>query len=130
LEKIKGESPYEITNIAKGKIPSWCYELPKSEDAEYYNKIYLVKFDDLDLIITNDRHSLVDNQTGQRVGEEKCKNQWKLLIGNDEIAERILAKESIRKKIFELVDSIYKRDKEVKRINKIKREINPEADVL
>lgn len=130
LEKIKGESPYEITDITYGKVPSWCYELPNSEEAEYYNKIYLVKFDDLDLIITNDRHSLVDNQTGQRVGEEKCKNQWKLLIGNEEIAERINAKESIRKKIFELVDSIYKRDKEVKRINKIKREINPEADVL
>jgi hypothetical protein len=111
-------------------VPSWCYELPKSEEAEYYNKIYLIKFDDLDLIITNDRHSLVDNQTGQIVGEEKCKNQWKLLIGNDEIAERIQAKESIRRKIFRLVDEIYKRDKEVRRVQKIKREINPEADVL
>jgi hypothetical protein len=130
LEKIKGESPYEITDITRDKVPSWCYELPKSEEAEYYNKIYLIKFDDLDLIITNDRHSLVDNQTGQIVGEEKCKNQWKLLIGNDEIAERIQAKESIRRKIFRLVDEIYKRDKEVRRVQKIKREINPEADVL
>jgi hypothetical protein len=130
LEKIKGESPYEITDVDRGKVPSWCYELPKSEEAEYYNKIYLIKFDDLDLIITNDRHSLVDNQTGQIVGEEKCKNQWKLLIGNDEIAERIQAKESIRRKIFRLVDEIYKRDKEVRRVQKIKREINPEADVL
>jgi hypothetical protein len=129
LEKIKGESPYDIIEITYGKLPSWCYELPR-EEAEHYNKIYLVKFDDLDLIITNDRHSLVNNQTGQIVGEEKCKNKWKLLIGNEEIAERLQAKDSIRRKIFELVDKIYKKDKEIKRVQKIKREINPEADVL
>ena len=128
LEKVKGESPYDISLIEEN-LPSWVHELPKSE-SEYYSKIYLVKFDDLDLIITNDSHSLIYTQTGQFAKSKKSNYKWKLVIGNDDIAEKINASESIRKKIFELVDKIYKKDKEIKRLQKIRREINPDADVL
>ena len=68
--------------------------------------------------------------TNDRSSDGICSTKWKVGIGNDDISELIYAKESIRKKIFELVDDIYKRDKEIKRINKIKREINPSADKL
>jgi hypothetical protein len=120
LEKIKGESPYKIIDVNDaGDLPYWVSQLPKENKEEYYSQVYVVKFDDVDLITTNDRSS-----------DGICSTKWKVGIGNDDISELIYAKESIRKKIFELVDDIYKRDKEIKRINKIKREINPSADKL
>jgi len=44
--------------------------------------------------------------------------------------ERIRSKESYRKKLFHLIDKIYKDDNERKRIERINNEINPSADLL
>jgi hypothetical protein len=137
LEKVKDENPYEIDEIHSNtkKLPTWFSGIGNSIEngvrSEYYNKIYLVRFDDVDLVISNDRHTLIDNQTGQYAGEKKCVNKWKLFIGNSSgLAERIRSKESYRIKLFKLIDKIYNEDKERKRFDRIQTEINPAADLI
>jgi hypothetical protein len=61
---------------------------------------------------------------------EKCINKWKILIGNDILAESVLANDKIRERLFNLVDKIYNKNQELKRIQKIKSGVNPEADLL
>jgi hypothetical protein len=118
------------------RLPMWMSKAADTAErgtrAEYYSIIYLVKFDDVDLLMSNDRHNLVNSQTGQYVRYELCKNKWKLFIGSDEskLCERIRSKESYRKKLFNLIDKIYKDDRERKRIERITNEINPSADLL
>ena len=138
LEKVKDINPYEIDEIqAKmAEVPSWLSNIPVTVEngvgSEYFSKIYLVKFDDVDIIITNDRHNIVYTQTGEPAGHKMCKNPWKLFIGSDisDLAERIRSRESYRKKLFHLVDKIYTEDIQRKRINRITSEINPGADLL
>ena len=129
LEKVKDINPYEIDEIHSKELPLWMNNIPYTVEngvgSEYYSKIYLVRFDDVDIIITNDRHDLVYTQTGEPAGHEKCKNPWKLLIGSDisDLSERIKSKESYREKLFHLVDKIYTEDIQRKRINRIRSEI-------
>ena len=143
LEKVKDINPYEIYDIQPGsegehskKVPLWYDNIPDTVEngvgSEYFSKIYLVKFDDVDIIITNDRHDLVYTQTGEPAGHKMCKNPWKLFIGSDmsDLSERIKSKESYREKLFHLVDKIYTEDIQRKRINRIRSEINPGADLL
>jgi hypothetical protein len=142
LEKVKDINPYsiqEIEDTAK-ELPSWMLRFVgeptqdhrNNEETEYFSKIYVVKFDDVDIVITNDRHSLIHTQTGAPAGYEKCKNPWKFYLGSDisDLAERIRSKESYREKLFHLVDKIYTEDIQRKRINRIRSEINPGADLL
>ena len=119
LEKIKDKSPYKIIDLDENSLPHWISELPKENVSSYYSQVYMVKFDDVDLVTTNDRSH-----------EGKCWYPWKLCIGNESIAEIINANDRLRKKVFQIVDKIYKRDKEIKRIERIKKEINPDADQL
>lgn len=132
LEKVTGISPYDIDLITYKTLPHWTNEIKKDPNIpeEYFSKIYLVKFDDVQLIITNDRHGIVRNDTGEVVKYKKCINKWKIFIGNDILAERILANDKIRERLFNLVDKIYNQNQELKRIQKIKGELNPEADLL
>jgi len=142
LKKVKDINPYsiqEIEDTAK-ELPPWMLRFVgeptqdhrNNEETEYFSKIYLVKFDDVDIVITNDRHDLIYTQTGAPAGYEKCKNPWKFFIGSDisDLAERIKSKESYREKLFHLVDKIYTEDIQRKRINRITSEINPGADLL
>jgi len=140
LEKVKDRNPYQIDEIMNtaAQLPSWMSKFVgdptpdhrNNEETEYFSKIYLVRFDDVDIVISNDRHTLV-NQNGVMVGYEKCKNPWKFFIGNNSgLAERIRSKESYRKKLFQLVDKIYNEDRERKRIERIQTEINPSADLI
>jgi uncharacterized membrane-anchored protein YjiN (DUF445 family) len=46
------------------------------------------------------------------------------------LGEKVKARESLRKKIFKLVDKIYNDDIERKRIERINTEINPAADLI
>lgn len=137
LEKVKDKNPYEIHDIMSEdmRLPAWMQNAADTTEnrvkSEYYSVIYVVRFDDVDLLISNDRHNLVNTITGEFVKEEKCVNKWKLFIGNDTgLCERIRSKESYRIKLFHLIDKIYKEDKERKRIERIQTEINPAADLL
>jgi hypothetical protein len=142
LEKVKDKNPYEIDEImnTESELPSWMGNhvgdpTPDSrndEHTEYFSKIYLVRFDDVDIVITNDRHDLIYTQTGAPAGYVKCKNPWKFFLGSDvaNLSERIKSKESYRIKLFHLIDKIYKEDKERKRMDRIQTEINPAADLL
>jgi hypothetical protein len=137
LEKVKDSNPYEIHDIMKEdmRLPAWMSKAADTSEngtgSEYYSVIYVVRFDDVDLLISNDRHNLVYNNTGLPAGEEKCVNKWKLFIGNNTgLCERIRSKESYRIKLFHLIDKIYKEDIERKRIDRIQTEINPAADLL
>jgi len=137
LEKVKDSNPYEIHDIMSEdmRLPAWTQNIADTTEngvrSEYYSVIYLVRFDDVDVLISNDRHKLIYNNTGLPAGEEKCKNQWKLFIGNNTgLCERIRSKESYRIKLFHLIDKIYKEDKERKRMDRIQTEINPAADLL
>ncbi len=117
LEKVKSDNPY---SVIFNKVPSWI-SLYDDNDPDYqsetYSKIYLIKFDDVEVLVSNDRSS-----------DGVCKNPWKVFVGSDVsgLCERIKAKESYRKKLFHLIEGIYNNSK----IEKIKREINDSADLL
>jgi hypothetical protein len=137
LEKVKDSNPYEIHDIMKEdmRLPTWMSKASDTDErgskSEYYSVIYVVRFDDVDILICNDRHNLVYNNTGLPAGEKKCVNQWKLFIGNNTgLCERIRSKESYRIKLFHLIDKIYNEDIERNRINRIQTEINPAADLI
>ena len=136
LEKVKDINPYQIyplTGDEKKNVPTWAskFQGVAVNQGDYYSKAYQVKFDDVDIIITNDRRGLY-NQAGLESGHKISKNPWKFYLGSDisDLAERILSRESYRKKLFHLVDKIYTEDIQRKRINRITSEINPGADLL
>lgn len=137
LEKVKDNNPYDISDIMieDKKLPTWMQNVKDTTEngvgSEYYSVIYIVRFDDVDLVISNDRHKLVYQNTGRPAGEKKCVNKWKLFIGNNTgLCERIRSKESYRIKLFKLIDKIYKEDRERKRFDRIQSEINPAADLI
>ena len=137
LEKVKDSNPYEIHDIMKEdmRLPAWMSNAAHTSEndtgSEYYSVIYVVRFDDVDVLISNDRHNLVNVQTGAPAGHKKCVNKWKLFIGNNTgLCERIRSKESYRIKLFHLIDKIYNEDIERKRIDRIQTEINPAADLI
>jgi hypothetical protein len=137
LEKVKDINPYEIHDIMSEnmRLPAWMSNVSDTSEngtgSEYYSVIYVVRFDDVDLLISNDRHNLIYNVTGLPAGEKKCVNKWKLFIGNNTgLCERIRSKESYRIKLYHLIDKIYSEDKERKRFDRIQTEINPAADLI
>jgi hypothetical protein len=137
LEKVKDNNPYEIHDIMSEdmRLPAWMSKAADTAErgsrSEYYSVIYVVRFDDVDLLISNDRHNLVNAETREFLREEKCVNKWKLFIGNNTgLCERIRSKESYRIKLFKLIDKIYKEDNERKRMDRIQTEINPAADLI
>ena len=115
LEKVKSNNPY---SVIFNKLPSWIslYDEPDYQ-SENYSKIYLIKFDDVEVLVSNDRST-----------DGMCKNAWKVFVGSDVsgLCERIKAKESYRRKLFYLTEKIYNNSK----IEKIKKEINDSADLL
>lgn len=137
LEKVKGDNPYNLKILIRDNLPIWLVKFQsnnKSNDSEseYYSIVYIIKFDDVDMVITNNKSSLIHRQSGLPAGHRICKNPWKLYIGSSDtdLGERIRAKESIRKKIFQVTDKLYNDDKNKKRINRIISEINPAADLI
>ena len=129
FRKVKEKNPYNIILIGEDnsdQFPSWTNKFSNLPDSERYSISYLVRFDDVDLLITNDHNDLVFAATGEPAGVKMCKYPWKLYIAE----ERVYAKEKYREKIFKLVENIYKSDIKRKRIEKITTEINPAADRL
>ncbi len=131
LEKVKDKNPYQIQVLKKGSdftrpayISRYAEENP--DDIEVYNTVYNVIFDDVEMLITNDRHNRIYTNTGLPAGYELNKSKFKLYIAE----ERVYAKDKYRKRLYTLVDRIYKDDIKRNRINKINTEINPGADLL
>ena len=62
LEKVKDSNPYEIHDIMKEdmRLPAWMSKAADTTEngtgSEYYSVIYVVRFDDVDILISNDRH--------------------------------------------------------------------------
>jgi hypothetical protein len=129
LRRVKGESPYIIKLDTSG-----------TEEGESQHDRYIVEFDDVPL------------ETRRAVANSKYLRGW-----NEETQERWLKQGAIKKngsvfysvslspmgektymnitwqkaeEIFNLVDSVYKGDKEWRRIEKIRMEMNPAADRL
>lgn len=129
LEKVKGKSPYQIKYLRRGELPYWYYEIKdRIKTNYYYSGVYLVKFDDIQLMISSG-----DSRKENSTKFKKSPYPYRIFIGNEMVAEEIKpdeTKESIRKRLFELVDKIYKQTKEIERLEKLKGEINPSADLL
>lgn len=130
LEKVSGKSPYQIKKLnGRGEFPFWYFDIKdRLVTNEYYNVVYLIKFADIHLMISSG-DSRKENSTKYR----KALYPYRIFMGNESVAEEIKpdeSKESNRKRLFELVDKIYKQTKEIDRIEKLKGEINPSADLL
>lgn len=130
LEKVSGKSPYQIKKLnGRGEFPFWYFDIKdRLVTNEYYNVVYLIKFADIHLMISSG-DSRKENSTKYR----KSPYPYRIFMGNESVAEEIKpeeSKESNRKRLFELVDKIYKQTKEIDRIEKLKGEINPSADLL
>jgi len=114
----QSKEDYEIVEIVsdgKGKgvnLPKWLTNKPQSNTkgrSDTYSKVYLIKFDDMEIIITNDRNNLPKSSEFSEV-----LNKWKMFIslqigGESEFGQRVNSKESYRKKLFNLVDDKYKK---------------------
>lgn len=133
LEKVKGECPYEIIRS-------------DDEDEFLFEAIYHVKFDDVEIKIT-DLHKMFTNLAG---GKEHTYEFYVLSEGEDlqQKEDIIECDDRLSKKLFKLVDDIYSRpikkakeekekaEKEKKRIEteskfrRLNQNINPAADQL
>jgi hypothetical protein len=129
LKRVKGISPYIIT-----------LDDQDTEDGEKYHTRYRVEFDDVHLLVKKAeadrkyRHGWSDD-TQRRwfsSGAIKKSNNIFYSISVEVVGEEVFFKTSWRKveDVFNLVDYIYKNDKEARRIEKIRVEINPAADKL
>jgi hypothetical protein len=108
LEKVNGQNPYDIKKTNKADLPA------SFEYRGIYNNFYSVIFDDVVLI------------TAAGVSLKSGDSLYKLMI--DE--EHVNCKESYSKKIFNLVKKIYQQDIKSGKIDRLKYNINPAADLL
>jgi len=130
LEKVKDKMPYEIIkNPKREEFPLWMdkfFNNPTNGDE--HDCGFLIRFDDVDIIVADDRATYANTQTQEFHHYEYSKYPFPVYIGNDidNLAEKVFARKSYRKKLFELAYKAYKK----KRINRIQDEINPAADLL
>ncbi len=109
LEKAKlVQNPYDIKKINKGDLPA------SFTSKSIYDIFYSVIFDDVTLI------------TAFGVSSKSGGNLYKLMIDEEEIN----CKESYAKKIFNFTNEIYQRDLKRNKLDKLKSNINPAADLL
>lgn len=109
LEKANnGQNPYEIKKIDKTDLPV------SFESRSVYDTFYSVIFDDVVLI------------TAWGVSLKSGGDLYKIMI--DE--EQINCKESYSKKIFKFTNEIYQRDLKRGKLDRLRSNINPAADLL
>jgi hypothetical protein len=116
LDKAKnmawhGDNPYPI-DVAKGyningDVPEYF------QNSSIYDWIYIVKFDDVDL--ASGRYM---NRGGGSI--------YSLYIDG----ERINCKDRYAKKIFKVISDIHQGNKHKAKMDKLKKNINPAADIL
>lgn len=118
LEKAKmGQNPYEIKLVKCGGRFSTIPldgNVPEYITSDIYDKIYVVTFDDVDLA-----SCAYPNLRGGGT-------YYTLYIDG----EQIHCKDKYQKSIFNLVNEIYQSDTKRKKLDKVRRNINPAADLL
>jgi len=110
LEKVKAISPYDIKVIVS-----------EHGEAGKLTKC-IVTFDDLVLIVKQADFSkpYPDNKRYRYNISVECSGDY----------EKVKCREKYERDIFNLINRVYKRDIEARRLNRIKSEINPSADLI
>jgi hypothetical protein len=130
LKKVKGISPYSIKTNDQDQIDQI--------DRSFSILRYQVNFDDTPIKcakVISHRSGGFDNQSQEFIisngGIKKNSAEFYILsvIVEDE-KENIKASPSLLKELYHLIDDIYKKDKELRRIDKIKRNLNKASDLL
>jgi hypothetical protein len=122
INRIKNSDSLKIKDVTNN-LPNWVSKCQSGHEPEYYNKIYLVEFSDVNVLITSDRHDILNNDNNI-ISSRKCNYKWKIFMNSMDMCEHIKAIESIRKKMFIEVDNKYKELENKKRIERIDTEIN------
>lgn len=127
LQRIKGLSPYKIEKDTEG-----------TEEGECYYTRYKIFFDDTPIKISkgeaDSKYGLGWTEGTQesyiKNGAVK-KNNWVFFKLYAEYPDAsIIASPNIMEDFFDLADEIYNRDVKLRRIKKIRDEMNPAADKL
>jgi hypothetical protein len=129
LKRIKGVSPYDITLDTHG-----------TEEGEKYHYRYKVWFEDTPIHIRAascaSKYKLGWSEETQKGwiedGAIKKNNHLFYSMSVEVMGEEVYIKTSASKieELFNLVQNVYKIDKEARRIQKIRTEMNPAADKL
>jgi hypothetical protein len=129
LKKIKSISPYDITFNDDGSV----------QGEQYYSKYY-IKFDDVPFRITKGeadekyrRGWSLETQEGYlEEGAVKKSDHIFYGIWAYPMGEKVRVTASLRKteELFKLVEEVYKKDLNARRIKKIRDEINDAADLM
>jgi hypothetical protein len=110
LRKVRGISPYEIKRTVD--VHNNAGTLTK----------YVVTFDDLVLIVKQADFSkpYPDNKRYRYNISVECSGDY----------EKVKCREKYERDLFNLINRVYKRDIEARRLNRIKSEINTSADLI
>lgn len=129
LKRIKGISPYDITLDTEG-----------TEEGEQYHYRYRVEFEDTPLKILKSESDHKYRRGWNDDTVKRCidaggirQDYWTFYrIAVDVMGEDVIIKTSAKKakELFELIADVYIKDKEARRIQKIRNEMNPAADKL
>ena len=117
LEKIKKESPYEIKKIDTSEIFQYLSDLTDSKKEFILKKgsIYKIIFDDVPLVSMKVE---IDNSN--------IKGIYGLIINDEKIKPKV----KYKVKIYDLMKSIYENNERLKIVNRVRKDINPSADLL
>jgi hypothetical protein len=128
LKKVRGISPYDIT---------YSEQIDQGEDYFYS---YKIEFEDVPIKISkhecDKRYGRGWNEESQqemiKQGAIKKDNHTFYGMWSYPMGKRVRVLPSLRKveQLFNLTESVYKSDKDARRIRDINDEINPAADVL
>lgn len=135
LKKVKGACPYSIKY--KTGFVMEQNNVPTSDGAVYHR--YDIVFDDTPITII--RADIVDNRYTHYGPDTKKKLLDDGVVFKNEktfyclylpypVEDSIQAKCDILEELYELTEKVYNEDKKCRKINKIKNEINPAADLL
>lgn len=128
LKRIKGISPYDLK-----------MDTEDTEEGEQYHTRYYVYFEDTPLKImkseTDHKYAGWNEDTIRRWTNagRVYENQWTFYrLTVDVMGEDVIIKTSGKKakELFDLIADVYIKDKEARRIQKIRNEMNPAADKL
>lgn len=113
LKKVKRESPYDIEK----KVEPWRSQDDTVEVGEIIS--YTIHFDD----------ASVKAKTG-RYYDSGMKDIYKIRVECTGDWEIVKCSEKYERQLFDIIEKVYKQNIEWVRINKIRGEINPEADLI
>jgi hypothetical protein len=120
LGKVKAISPYDIKVIVS-----------EHGEAGKLTK-FIVTFDDLVLIVKQADFSkpYPDNKRYRYNISVECSGDYEKSVECSGDYEKVKCREKYERDLFNLINRVYKRDIEARRLNRIKSEINPSADLI